>query len=113
MEHVKGGEMLKRIRRKKTFPESMARHIMTQLTNAVKFMHRLGVVHRDLKPEVSSTGTTHSVTPCLLHLVCEHAALQRRIARHKLLSSTKKQLHAEGERESFVSNSEYMLYVNE
>ncbi len=53
MEYLKGGELLRRIRRKRRFDESQAARIMAKLMSAVNFMHFQGVVHRDLKPEVS------------------------------------------------------------
>ena len=48
-----GGELLARIRKKKHFTEPEASAIMRKLVNAVNFMHSHGVVHRDLKPEVT------------------------------------------------------------
>lgn len=52
MELLKGGELLDRIRKKKSFTEPEASEIMKKLVKAVDSMHRKGVVHRDLKPEV-------------------------------------------------------------
>lgn len=52
MELMRGGELLKRIQKKKCFSESEARRITKHLVDAVQYMHRKGVVHRDLKPEV-------------------------------------------------------------
>ena len=54
MEYLKGGELLHRIRRKRRFDEAQAARIMAKLMSAVNFMHFQGVVHRDLKPEVST-----------------------------------------------------------
>ncbi|KAG8449054.1 hypothetical protein GDO86_015925 [Hymenochirus boettgeri] len=51
MELLKGGELFERIKRKKTFNETEASHIMRKLVSAVSHMHDVGVVHRDLKPE--------------------------------------------------------------
>nr|CAD7460076.1 unnamed protein product [Timema tahoe] len=54
LELLRGGELLERIRRKDRFTENEASQIMRKLISAVSFMHSRGVVHRDLKPEVSS-----------------------------------------------------------
>ncbi|WAR19411.1 KS6A5-like protein [Mya arenaria] len=51
LELCEGGELLNRIRKKKSFCEPEASEIMLKLVLAVDFMHRRGVVHRDLKPE--------------------------------------------------------------
>ena len=54
LELLKGGELLGRIRKKKCFTEAEASQIMSRLVSALNFMHKHGVVHRDLKPEVSA-----------------------------------------------------------
>uniref|UniRef100_A0A8C0FX18 non-specific serine/threonine protein kinase n=1 Tax=Chelonoidis abingdonii TaxID=106734 RepID=A0A8C0FX18_CHEAB len=51
MELLRGGELLDRIKKKQHFSESEASQIMRSLVSAVSFMHDVGVVHRDLKPE--------------------------------------------------------------
>lgn len=51
LELCQGGELLDRIRKKKSFCEPEASEIMWKLVQAVDFMHSRGVVHRDLKPE--------------------------------------------------------------
>lgn len=53
LELCQGGELLDRIRKKKSFCEPEASEIMWKLVQAVDYMHSHGVVHRDLKPEVS------------------------------------------------------------
>lgn len=52
LELLQGGELLDRIRRKRLFSETEASRIMRKLVSAVSHMHDVGVVHRDLKPEV-------------------------------------------------------------
>ena len=53
MEYLRGGELLNRIKTKKTFSETEANILMYKLVSAVNYMHKMGVVHRDLKPEVN------------------------------------------------------------
>ena len=53
MERLKGGELLDRIRKNKSFTEAQASHLFRQLVSAVHSIHSKRVVHRDLKPEVS------------------------------------------------------------
>lgn len=55
LELLGGGELLERIRRKQHFSETEASRIMRKLVSAVSHMHDVGVVHRDLKPEVLNT----------------------------------------------------------
>uniref|UniRef100_A0A8C5ER00 Ribosomal protein S6 kinase n=1 Tax=Gouania willdenowi TaxID=441366 RepID=A0A8C5ER00_GOUWI len=52
LELLGGGELLERIRQKQHFSETEASRIMRKLVSAVSHMHDVGVVHRDLKPEV-------------------------------------------------------------
>lgn len=58
LELLGGGELLERIRRKQHFSETEASRIMRKLVSAVSHMHDVGVVHRDLKPEVLDTHST-------------------------------------------------------
>ena len=51
-EYLRGGELLQRIRTKKRFTELETSKYMRKLASVIDFMHRQGVVHRDLKPEV-------------------------------------------------------------
>lgn len=52
MELLKGGELLDRIRKKKSFIELEVSNIMLKLVNVVDFMYFKGIVYRDLKLEV-------------------------------------------------------------
>lgn len=58
LELLGGGELLERIRRKQHFSETEASRIMRKLVSAVSHMHDVGVVHRDLKPEVLDAPST-------------------------------------------------------
>ena len=53
MECLRGGELLDRIKKKRNFSEQEAWLLMKKLVSVTHFMHSMGVVHRDLKPEVS------------------------------------------------------------
>lgn len=59
MELLRGGELLERIKKKKLFGEAEASQLLQSLVSAVGFMHEAGVVHRDLKPEVSCDLITY------------------------------------------------------
>lgn len=51
MDYISGGELFEYIQQRGRIPEATARRFMRQLINAVNYMHRMGVVHRDLKLE--------------------------------------------------------------
>uniref|UniRef100_A0A674NV63 non-specific serine/threonine protein kinase n=1 Tax=Takifugu rubripes TaxID=31033 RepID=A0A674NV63_TAKRU len=75
LELLGGGELLERIRRKQHFSETEASRIMRKLVSAVSHMHDVGVVHRDLKPEVlhvHSAGVLPQITEYSLCLCYSH-----------------------------------------
>ncbi|XP_026055120.1 NUAK family SNF1-like kinase 1 [Carassius auratus] len=51
MEYASGGELYDYIQDKQRLSEEEARHFFRQITSAVQYCHRNGVVHRDLKLE--------------------------------------------------------------
>ena len=51
MEAAMGGQLLDYLKANKTFPETIAREILLQITQAMLYCHSRGVVHRDLKLE--------------------------------------------------------------
>ncbi len=53
MELMRGPELLGKIRHTKYFTEAEAARITLKLASAIRYLHERGVVHRDLKPEVS------------------------------------------------------------
>lgn len=69
MEYLRGGELLDRIKKKRNFSETEASHIMKELVSIVHFLHGIGVVHRDLKPEVSVAVAATGVSSLLLRLL--------------------------------------------
>jgi len=50
-ELLEGGELFDRICAKSYYRESEARDLVAALLTSVAYLHDLGVVHRDLKPE--------------------------------------------------------------
>jgi serine/threonine protein kinase len=46
---MKGGELLAHLRKKKLYPEKEACMIIKKLLRAVAYLHKNGIVHRDLK----------------------------------------------------------------
>ncbi|TAQ87479.1 hypothetical protein B7494_g4187 [Chlorociboria aeruginascens] len=52
LELAPGGELFHQIVRLTYFSEDLSRHVITQVANALEYLHEVqGVVHRDIKPE--------------------------------------------------------------
>ncbi|KAK7268917.1 hypothetical protein RIF29_21627 [Crotalaria pallida] len=51
VEFAAGGELFSKINRRGKMPENTARRLFQQLVSALRFCHRNGVAHRDLKPQ--------------------------------------------------------------
>ncbi len=50
-ELARGGHLLERVGKVGSFSEKDACRIISQMTEAIAYLHRCGIVHRDLKPE--------------------------------------------------------------
>ena len=51
MEYMDGGSLAERLIYR-PFSEDIARRVTRQVTDALAYIHSLGIAHRDIKPEV-------------------------------------------------------------
>jgi serine/threonine protein kinase len=51
MPFVKGGELYKVFKQHKRFPEEVVRFYAAQICMAIGYLHKKGIMHRDLKLE--------------------------------------------------------------
>ncbi|CAM9120916.1 unnamed protein product [Scytosiphon promiscuus] len=51
MEHMEGGELCEDIIRRVFYSEACARRVILQVLQALAYLHRRGILHRDVKPE--------------------------------------------------------------
>ena len=51
MEYVPGGDLMSLLMKKGFFPEEMARFYIAELVLAIESVHRMGFIHRDIKPD--------------------------------------------------------------
>ncbi|KAG7254969.1 hypothetical protein CRUP_028779 [Coryphaenoides rupestris] len=67
-ELMRGGELLDRILKQKSFCEKEASAVLHTITKTVEYLHAQGVVHRDLKPSnilyVDESGNPESIRIC-------------------------------------------------
>jgi novel protein kinase C epsilon type len=52
MEYVNGGDLMFQIQRSRKFDESRARFYASEVTLALMFLHRHGVIYRYIKPNL-------------------------------------------------------------
>lgn len=60
LELVTGGELFDKIVQSKRLSEEQSRFYFRQLVEGVEYCHKLGICHRDLKPEVCVLLFLHS-----------------------------------------------------
>nr|XP_023655583.1 serine/threonine-protein kinase LATS2 [Paramormyrops kingsleyae] len=51
MDYIPGGDMMNLLIRMGVFPENLARFYVAELTLAIESVHRMGFIHRDIKPD--------------------------------------------------------------
>lgn len=60
LEYAAGGELFNIIKKEKTLPETVCRFYAAEIICGLEFLHKNGIVYRDLKPEnVLLTTTGH------------------------------------------------------
>ena len=78
MERADGGELFDAIVKAGSFDEPRAAHVMRQLLHVLAFMHRRGVIHRDVMPE-NRTATATTTTAAAAAPPPSHDAAMRRV----------------------------------
>ncbi|KFP53036.1 Serine/threonine-protein kinase LATS2 [Cathartes aura] len=51
MDYIPGGDMMSLLIRMEVFPERLARFYIAELTLAIESVHKMGFIHRDIKPD--------------------------------------------------------------
>ncbi len=56
MDYLPGGDLMSLLMREDVFTEDKAKVVMSELVMAVAWVHALGYIHRDLKPDNMYVG---------------------------------------------------------
>ncbi|XP_043929120.1 serine/threonine-protein kinase LATS2 [Protopterus annectens] len=51
MDYIPGGDMMSLLMRMEVFPEHLAKFYIAELTLAIESVHKMGFIHRDIKPD--------------------------------------------------------------
>jgi calcium-dependent protein kinase len=73
MDYLPAGDFFQRLQHKNRFPEAVAAHFMTNLLEALRYLHAKHITHRDLKPEnilMTSKDNDFDFKICDLGLSC-------------------------------------------
>jgi serine/threonine protein kinase len=60
---IQGGELFDQLARSGPYSEADAARLVREVASALAYLHGVGIVHADLKPEVSTLFDTHSILP--------------------------------------------------
>lgn len=52
LEYMEGRDLSDRIQKNEKFDEDLAKFYVYQIANGVKYLHKIGITHRDLKVRV-------------------------------------------------------------
>lgn len=89
-EKMRGGPLLNHIQAKSCFTEEEASQVTKDIASALKFLHDLGIAHRDVKPENILCTEPDRVSPvklCDLDLASKPTHVSKRALRTNLNSS--------------------------
>ena len=51
LDFVNGGELFSHLQKEKKFPEPRTKFYVAQITLGLEYLHNMGIIYRDLKPE--------------------------------------------------------------
>jgi len=59
LEYMEGGTLYQKLKKGKVLSEGEAAKIIKQMTEAIEYMHDMGIAHRDIKPENIVISNVH------------------------------------------------------